>query len=165
MSLRCGLQCSCGNERANLGASRACLLLYHPDGDLTAVQRSLLYSNSAYISAPEWYVFSSSTLAKCCLQAPRGGSRITVRGSFCFLFCDAEISLRGHLAAARRRGGRGGSFSPSVLTLLEPQSRFGDKPVKFQVVCPQKRDCGSKGVTSFFFDHRSFRPPLSSCLP
>ena len=24
-----------------------------------------------------------------------------------------------------------------LLTLLEPQSRFGDKPVKFQVVCPQ----------------------------
>ena len=28
-------------------------------------------------------------------------------------------------------------FQP--LTLLEPQSRFGDKPVKFQVVCPQNR--------------------------
>ena len=25
----------------------------------------------------------------------------------------------------------------AVLTLLEPQSRFGDKPFKFQVVCPQ----------------------------
>ena len=24
-----------------------------------------------------------------------------------------------------------------VLTLLEPQSRFGDKPLKLQVVCPQ----------------------------
>ena len=34
------------------------------------------------------------------------------------------------------------------LTLLErPQSRFGDKSVKFQVVCPQNgTDCRSKGV-------------------
>ena len=33
-----------------------------------------------------------------------------------------------------------------TLTLLEPQSRFGDKPLKLQVVRPPKRDCGSKGV-------------------
>ena len=26
-----------------------------------------------------------------------------------------------------------------ALTPLEPQSRFGDKPVNFQVVCPQKK--------------------------
>ena len=31
-------------------------------------------------------------------------------------------------------------------TLLEPQSRFGDKPVKFSSLSP-KRDCGSKGIT------------------
>ena len=34
--------------------------------------------------------------------------------------------------------------SSKGLTLLESQSRSGDKPVKFQVVCPPKRDCGSK---------------------
>ena len=32
------------------------------------------------------------------------------------------------------------------LTLLEPQSRFGHKPLNFQVVYPQKRDCGPKRV-------------------
>ena len=31
-----------------------------------------------------------------------------------------------------------------LLTLLEPQSRFGDKPAKLQVVFPPKPDCGSK---------------------
>ena len=34
-----------------------------------------------------------------------------------------------------------------VLTLLEPQSRFGDKPLKFQVVCPQNRTGVLKGLT------------------
>ena len=29
--------------------------------------------------------------------------------------------------------------------LLEPRSRFGDKPLEAQVVCPQNRDWGSKG--------------------
>ena len=31
------------------------------------------------------------------------------------------------------------------LTLLEPQSRFGDKPRKFQVVCPQNGTAVLKG--------------------
>ena len=35
-----------------------------------------------------------------------------------------------------------------ALTLLEPLSRFGDKPLKFQVVCPPKRDSGSKRVNA-----------------
>ena len=33
------------------------------------------------------------------------------------------------------------------LTLLEPQSRFGDKPVKFQVVCPQHGTAVLKGLS------------------
>ena len=33
-----------------------------------------------------------------------------------------------------------------VITLVEPQSRFGDEPLKFQVNCPPKRDCGPKGL-------------------
>ena len=33
-----------------------------------------------------------------------------------------------------------------ALTLLEPQSRFGDKPVKFQVVCPQNGTSVLKGL-------------------
>ena len=43
-------------------------------------------------------------------------------------------------------------FYVEALTLLEPQSRFGDTPLKFQVVCPQlspKRDCGPKRVNPF----------------
>ena len=35
----------------------------------------------------------------------------------------------------------------SSLTLFEPQSRFGDKPVKFQVVCPQNGTAVLKGLT------------------
>ena len=34
-----------------------------------------------------------------------------------------------------------------MYTLLGPQSRFGDKPVKFQVVCPQNGTAVSKGLT------------------
>ena len=37
-------------------------------------------------------------------------------------------------------------FSPS-LTLLEPHFRFGDKPLKFQVVCPQIGTAVLKGLT------------------
>ena len=35
-----------------------------------------------------------------------------------------------------------------VLTLLEPQSRFGDKPFKDQVVCPQNGTAVLKGLNS-----------------
>ena len=34
------------------------------------------------------------------------------------------------------------------LTLLEPQSRCGDKPLKFQVICPQNGTAVLKGLTS-----------------
>ena len=34
-----------------------------------------------------------------------------------------------------------------VLTLLEPQSRFGDKTLKFQVVCPQNGTAVPKWLT------------------
>ena len=33
-----------------------------------------------------------------------------------------------------------------ALTLLEPQSRFGDKPLKFQSVCPQNETAAPKGL-------------------
>ena len=36
----------------------------------------------------------------------------------------------------------------AALTLLEPQSRFGSKPVKFQIVCPQNGTAVLKGLTS-----------------
>ena len=32
-----------------------------------------------------------------------------------------------------------------LITLLEPQSRFGDQPLKFQVVCPQNGTAVLKG--------------------
>ena len=35
------------------------------------------------------------------------------------------------------------------LTLLEPQSRFGDKPLKFQVVCPHNGTAVLKGLHPF----------------
>ena len=35
----------------------------------------------------------------------------------------------------------------SSLTLLEPQSRFGDKPLKLQVVCPQNGTAVLKGLS------------------
>ena len=37
------------------------------------------------------------------------------------------------------------------LILLEPQSRFGDKPVKFQVVCPQNETAVLKELRLLFF--------------
>ena len=39
-------------------------------------------------------------------------------------------------------------FTYMCLTLLEPQSRFGDKPFKFQVVCPQNGTAVLKGLTA-----------------
>ena len=52
------------------------------------------------------------------------------------------------------------------LTLLEPQSRFGDKPVKFQVVCPQNGTEVLKGltVTKVFFIVRANLSPLYHTL-
>ena len=43
-----------------------------------------------------------------------------------------------------------------LLTPLKLQCRCGDKPVKFQVICPQlppKRDCSPKRVKSFQLEH------------
>ena len=37
-------------------------------------------------------------------------------------------------------------FLPSSLTLLEPQSHFEDKPLKFQVICPQNGTAVLKGL-------------------
>ena len=39
-------------------------------------------------------------------------------------------------------------FPETVLTLLEPQPRFGDKPLKFQVVCPQNGTAVLKGLNN-----------------
>ena len=50
----------------------------------------------------------------------------------------------------KRRGRKNEIFQNILLlTLSELQSRFGDKPLKFQVICLQlspKRDCGPKRV-------------------
>ena len=40
------------------------------------------------------------------------------------------------------------NFSEAHLTLLEPQSRFGGKPVKFQIVCPQNGTAVLEGLRS-----------------
>ena len=37
-------------------------------------------------------------------------------------------------------------FQEHGLTLLEPQSRFGDQPLKLQVVCPQNGTAVLKGL-------------------
>ena len=58
-----------------------------------------------------------------------------------------------------------------MLTLSEPQSRFGGKPLKFQVVCPQlspRRDCSPKRVklyyrSMFSFCHAPCGPLTSLC--
>ena len=53
-----------------------------------------------------------------------------------------------------------------LITLLELQSRFGDKPLKFQVSCPQlsrKRVCSPKRVTLFPF--QLLRPWFISLAP
>ena len=41
-----------------------------------------------------------------------------------------------------------GRQATTVLTLSEPQSRFGDKPLKYQVVCPQNGTAVLKGLTA-----------------
>ena len=38
------------------------------------------------------------------------------------------------------------SLIRAPLTFLEPQSRFGDKPLKLQVVCPQNGTAVLKGL-------------------
>ena len=61
---------------------------------------------------------------------------------------------------------RGGTFIPTcdcaffTLTLLEPQSRFGDKPIKFQVVCPQNGTAVLKRLT-VLSTRRHLAQPLS----
>ena len=37
------------------------------------------------------------------------------------------------------------NFPGGTLTLLGPQSRFGDKLLKFRVFCPHIWECGAKG--------------------
>ena len=58
------------------------------------------------------------------------------------------------------------------LTPLGPQSRFGDKPLKFQVICPQlspKRDCSAiiKGLRMplGWVVNRSFTPVAQQVTP
>ena len=46
---------------------------------------------------------------------------------------------------AVRCGGRFVSFRFEGLTPSEPQSRFGDKPVKFKVICPRNGTAVLKG--------------------
>ena len=47
-------------------------------------------------------------------------------------------------------------------TLLEPQSRFGDRPLKFQVVCPQNGTAVLKGLKRYA---QSTRTHVSLHLP
>ena len=49
---------------------------------------------------------------------------------------------------------------PAALTPLEPQSRFGDKPLKFQVFCPQNGTGALKGLIGDCFDWLLLEMPL-----
>ena len=51
-----------------------------------------------------------------------------------------------HGNQSRKRNRTENQSRKPKLTLLEPQSRFGDIALKLQAVCPPKRDCGSKRV-------------------
>ena len=42
-----------------------------------------------------------------------------------------------------------------LLSIFEPQSRFGDKPVKFRLVCPQNGTAVLKGLRHVFEETRS----------
>ena len=57
----------------------------------------------------------------------------------------------------------GSSMYQNVLTLLEPQSRFGDKPVKLEVICPQNGTAVLKGLTPQvrFFAFQRVLPTIS----
>ena len=53
--------------------------------------------------------------------------------------------VRGH-GDKRGHAVKGDPALLMLLTLLEPQSRFGDKPIKFQVVCPQNGTAVLEGL-------------------
>ena len=46
------------------------------------------------------------------------------------------------------------------LALLEPESRFGDKPFKFQVVCPQNGTAVLKGLKGTSHEKHRQLPPV-----
>ena len=51
------------------------------------------------------------------------------------------------------------------LTLLEPQSRNGDKPVKFQVVCPQNETAVLKRLNAVYGENVDKPPPYFEVAP
>ena len=59
------------------------------------------------------------------------------------------------------------SCGTGVLTLLELQPRFGDKQLKFQVICPQlshERDCSARRVDTVLPTYTAGeRPPNPRC--
>ena len=48
----------------------------------------------------------------------------------------------------------------AALTLLEPRFRFGDKPLKFQLVCPQNGTAVLKGLRFFILLYRNSKHSL-----
>ena len=51
------------------------------------------------------------------------------------------------------------------LTLLEPQSRFGDRPLNFRVVCPQHGTAVLKGLRSSIPHPKADSSEKSSRIP
>ena len=45
----------------------------------------------------------------------------------------------------------------TILTPLEPQSRFGDKIVKFQVICPQNATAVLRGLNRTYDTHKTYQ--------
>ena len=58
-------------------------------------------------------------------------------------------------------------FETALITLLEPQSRFGGKPLKLQAVCPQTGTAVLKGLTAATegSPHGARVNPLSTAVP
>ena len=103
------------------------------------VPKSMYHSNSMYSSMYNSHSMYSSSVHK---YVP--GTAVVVYRYECVLdiFSTSEKQ-------EKRQGIRihTNTYHGTILTLLEPQSRFGDKSLNFQIVCPQNGTGALKGLT------------------
>ena len=68
----------------------------------------------------------------------------------------ADLNIRSTLTPNMSGGDTVFGVFNHTLTLLEPQSRFGDKPVQFRVVCLQNGTAALKGLGSVHTKNRTY---------
>ena len=97
---------------------------------------------------PELSTTSSATTSS---NVPQRSSAVPQSiGATSFYLFFFQLNPRHHVPMAKRihppENNKLHCSALSFITLLGPQSRSGDKPVKFQVVLSPKRDCGPRRV-------------------